>query len=73
LRDARRAAEPAGALDNNIGVFQENLTSAESRIRPVDVAAEMVDQTKLWIVSQAGTAMLSQANQGAQNVLSLLR
>jgi flagellin len=58
---------------NNIGVFQENLTSAESRIRDVDVAAEMVTQTKLQILSQSGMAMLSQANQGAQGVLSLLR
>jgi flagellin len=39
----------------------------------VDVAAEMVNQTKLQILSQSGTAMLAQANQGAQGVLSLLR
>jgi len=58
---------------NNIGVFQVNLTIAESRIRDVDVAAEMVTQTKLQILSQSGMAMLSQANQGAQGVLSLLR
>jgi flagellin len=58
---------------NNIGVFQENLSSAESRIRDVDVAAEMVKQTKLQILSQSGTAMLGQANQGAQSVLALLR
>jgi flagellin len=58
---------------NNIGVFQENLSSAESRIRDVDVAQEMVNQTKLQILTQSGTAMLSQANQGAQGVLSLLR
>ena len=57
----------------NLGVFQENLSSAESRIRDVDVAQEMVNQTKLQILSQAGTAMLAQANQGAQGVLSLLR
>src|SRR3954470_14177818 len=69
-----------GALQNrlehaisNLGVFQENISSAESRIRDVDVAQEMVNQTKLQILSQAGTAMLSQANQGAQSVLSLLR
>jgi len=58
---------------NNLGVFQENISSAESRIRDVDVAAEMVNQTKLQILSQSGTAMLAQANQGAQGVLSLLR
>jgi len=58
---------------NNLGVFQENISSAESRIRDVDVAAEMVNQTKLNILTQSGTAMLAQANQGAQGVLSLLR
>jgi flagellin len=58
---------------NNLGVFQENISSAESRIRDVDVASEMVNQTKLQILSQSGTAMLAQANQGAQGVLSLLR
>jgi flagellin len=58
---------------SNLGVFQENLSSAESRIRDVDVASEMVNQTKLQILSQSGTAMLAQANQGAQGVLSLLR
>jgi flagellin len=58
---------------NNLGVFEENISSAESRIRDVDVASEMVTQTKLQILTQAGTAMLAQANQGAQNVLSLLR
>ena len=58
---------------NNLGVFQENITSAESRIRDVDVAAEMVNATKLQILAQSGTAMLAQANQGAQGVLSLLR
>ncbi len=58
---------------SNLGIFEENLSSAESRIRDVDVAAEMVNQTKLQILTQAGTAMLAQANQGAQSVLSLLR
>jgi flagellin len=58
---------------NNLGVFQENIASAESRIRDVDVASEMVNQTKLQILSQSGVAMLAQANQGAQGVLSLLR
>ena len=57
----------------NLGVYQENLTAAESRIRDVDVAQEMVNFTRLQILSQSGTAMLAQANQGAQNVLSLLR
>jgi len=58
---------------NNIGVFQENLTSAESRIRDVDMASEMVNFTKLQILQQAGTSMLAQANQSSTGVLSLLR
>jgi flagellin len=58
---------------NNLGSYQENLTASESRIRDVDMASEMVNFTKLQILSQAGTAMLSQANQSAQGVLSLLR
>ena len=57
----------------NLGVNEENLSAAESRIRDVDVAQEMVNFTRLQILSQSGTAMLAQANQGAQNVLSLLR
>ena len=57
----------------NLGTYEENLSAAESRIRDVDVAAEMVNMTKLSILSQSGTAMLAQANQGAQGVLSLLR
>jgi flagellin len=51
----------------------ENLTAAESRIRDVDMAEEMVKLTKAQILQQAGTAMLSQANQSPQSVLQLLR
>lgn len=58
---------------NNLGTYQENLVSSESRIRDVDMAAEMVNFTKLQILQQAGTAMLAQANQAPQGVLSLLR
>ena len=58
---------------NNLATFQENLTSSESRIRDVDMAAEMVNFTKLQILQQAGTSMLAQANQAPQSVLSLLR
>ena len=57
----------------NLGVTQENLSASESRIRDVDVAQEMVNFTRLQILSQSGTAMLAQANQSAQGVLSLLR
>jgi flagellin len=69
-----------GAVQNRLdhalsvtGIYQENLTSAESRIRDVDMAEEMVTLTKNQILQQAGTAMLAQANQAPQSVLSLLR
>jgi flagellin len=58
---------------NNLAVYQENLTASESRIRDVDMAAEMVEFTKLQILQQAGTAMLAQAQQSGQSVLTLLR
>jgi flagellin len=58
---------------NNLANYEENLTSAESRIRDVDMASEMVSFTKLNILQQAGTSMLAQANQAPQGVLSLLR
>jgi flagellin len=58
---------------NNLGTYQENLVAAESRIRDVDMAQEMVNFSKLQILQQAGTAMLAQANQSSQGVLSLLR
>jgi flagellin len=57
---------------NNLAVYQENLTASESRIRDVDMAAEMVEFTKLQILQQAGTAMLAQAQQSGQSVLKLL-
>jgi len=58
---------------NNLATYQENLVAAESRIRDVDMAQEMVNFSKLQILQQAGTAMLAQANQSPQGVLSLLR
>jgi flagellin len=58
---------------NNLSSYQENLVASESRIRDVDMASEMVEFTKLQILQQAGTSMLSQANQAPQSVLSLLR
>ncbi|TFD87392.1 flagellin [Cryobacterium lactosi] len=57
----------------NIAVSKENLTAAGSRIRDTDMAEEMVKYTRSSILSQAGTAMLAQANQSNQGVLSLLR
>lgn len=56
-----------------INVSKENLTAAESRIRDVDMAEEMAKYTRSNILSQAGTAMLAQANQSTQGVLQLLR
>ena len=56
-----------------LGVGAENLQAAESRIRDTDMAREMVDFTKNQILTQAGTAMLAQANQSSQSVLSLLK
>ena len=58
---------------NNLNVSVENLSASESRIRDTDMAQEMVGYTRNQILTQAGTAMLSQANQASQNVLSLLR
>jgi flagellin len=58
---------------NNLNVAVENLSASESRIRDTDMAQEMVSYTRSQILTQAGTSMLSQANQSAQNVLSLLR
>jgi len=58
---------------NNLNVAVENLSASESRIRDTDMAQEMVSFTRNQILTQAGTSMLSQANQSAQNVLSLLR
>jgi flagellin len=58
---------------NVTNTTKENLTAAESRITDVDMASEMVNYTRDNILSQAGTAMLSQANQSTQSVLSLLK
>ena len=58
---------------NNLATYQENLSASESRIRDVDMAAEMTSYTKSNILQQAGTSMLAQANQAPQSVLSLLR
>lgn len=58
---------------NNLSSYEENLSASESQIKDVDMAAEMVNFTKLQILQQAGTSMLAQANQSSQGVLSLLR
>ena len=56
-----------------INIAAENLQASESRIRDVDMAKEMVEFTKNQILTQSGTAMLAQANQQTQSVMSLLR
>ena len=80
IKNVSTARANYGAVQNrlehrlaNLATYQENLTASESRIRDVDMAAEMTRFTKLNILQQAGTSMLAQANQAPQNVLSLLR
>ena len=58
---------------NSLGVATENLQASESRIRDTDMAQEMTAFSKSQILSQAGTAMLAQANSSSQGVLQLLR
>ena len=58
---------------NNLGVTTENITAAESRIRDVDMAKEMMAFTKNSVLQQSAQAMLAQANQQPQSVLQLLQ
>jgi flagellin len=58
---------------NNVASAQQNLSAAESQIRDTDMASEMTNMTRLQILMQSGTAMLSQANSAPQSVLSLLK
>jgi flagellin len=80
LKSLNKQRADLGAYQNRmthavsgLNVAAENLSSAESRIRDTDMAKEMVDFTKNQVLSQAGTAMLAQANTTSQQVLSLLR
>ena len=80
LTSISQARADLGAMQNrlehtiaNLGVYQENLSAAESRIRDTDMASEMTNFTKLQILQQSGVAMLAQANQTPQAVLSLLK
>ena len=80
LKKINKQRADLGAYQNRLemtikglDVGAENLQASESRIRDTDMAAEMVEFTKDQVLSQAGTAMLAQANQSSQNVLSLLR
>ena len=80
LKKINKQRADLGAYQNRLDmtvkgldIGAENLQASESRIRDTDMAKEMVDFTKNQVLSQAGTAMLAQANQTSQNVLSLLR
>jgi flagellin len=80
ITNVNKARATYGSLQNrlestvrNLKATAENLQAAESRIRDTDMAEEMSTFTKNNILVQAGTAMLAQANQSPQNVLSLLR
>ncbi|HNY20713.1 MAG TPA: flagellin [Treponemataceae bacterium] len=80
LKKVNKQRADLGAYQNRLEyavkglhVGSENLQAAESRIRDTDMAKEMVDFTKNQILSQSGTAMLAQANQMTQGVLSLLK
>ena len=80
IKTVSTARGDLGALQNrfehtisNLGVAVENLTASESRIRDTDMAAEMAQLTRHQILTQAGTAMLAQANSSTQSVLALLR
>lgn len=80
ITDVSTARANLGAIQNrfesainSLNVSKENLSAAESRIRDTDMASEMVNYTRANVLSQAGTAMLAQANQSNQGVLQLLR
>ncbi len=80
LQTVNSARADLGAIQNrftstvaNLNSSSENLSAARSRIRDTDYASETAELTRTQILQQAGTAMLAQANQTSQNVLSLLR
>ena len=80
LKKINKQRADLGAYQNRLektvtglDIGAENLQASESRIRDTDMAEEMVKFTSTNVLSQAGTAMLAQANQSSQNVLSLLR
>ncbi|MFF1632366.1 flagellin [Leifsonia sp. NPDC058248] len=80
IQNVSTARASLGAVQNrfesavrSLNVSKENLSAASSRITDTDMAEEMVKFTRSNILSQAGTAMLAQANQTGQGVLQLLR
>ena len=79
LQDVSKQRSDLGAIQNrleyairNLDNITENTASAESEIRDTDIATEMVTYSNNSILQQAGTSMLSQANQSQQLALSLL-
>lgn len=58
---------------NSLSIAKENVAASESAIRDVDMAAEMVSFTRYQILLQAGSAMITQANQAPQSLLQMLR
>ena len=80
LKKINKQRADLGAYQNRLeltvkglDIGAENLQASESRICDTDMASQMVEFTKNSVLSQAGTAMLAQANSQSQNVLSLLR
>ena len=81
ISDVARARGEVGSFQRNViesnirslGISKENLSATESTIRDTEVASEMTNFTKLQILQQSGMAMLAQANNAPQSVLSLLR
>ncbi len=61
------------AVVSNLQTQRINLTASESRIRDADIATESADQARAQVLTQAGTSVLAQANQGPQQALTLLR
>jgi flagellin len=80
ISDVSNANSGLGAMQNrlqntiqNLSVGEQNMTAAESAIRDVNMAAEMVNFTKTGILQQAGQAILAQANQAPSGIVQLLR
>ena len=80
LKKINKQRADLGAYQNRLeysvkglDIAAENTQAAESRIRDTDMASQMVNYTKNQILTQSGTAMLAQANNQAQSVLSLLQ
>ena len=80
LKKINKQRADLGAYQNRLemtvkglDIGAENLQASESRIRDTDMAKEMVDFTKNQVLKQAGTAMIAQANQSSQGVLSLMQ